>query len=259
MKSASELNRKLMKSISRKDMQAFLLMRANVDPGLAKSFVQEEGEAEEQSASDGVLRIEGVITDAAEFYRFFGISAVSASSVREQLESLDGDVEMHVNSPGGSVFEGSAIQSELIGRRKKGDRVNAVVTGLSASAAVPVTLESDSVEIAPMAMFMIHSASAYVYGTAAEMRDLAEVLDKINDSYANRLDKRMNVGREAIDEYLAKDTFFSAEESVENGLAQGVYESEPEAEEEPEAEPEQISESSERMMRVLRVYEATED
>ena len=244
--------------MDRKEIQSYLLAQVGLKAEDVKDFLATEGEQGEEYSADGMVFINGVITGSAEMYRWFGIQAVSADDVRMQLAEIDGDVEMEVNSPGGSVFEASAIMSQLTARRKRKDRVKAVVTGLSASAAVPITMQADEIEIAPMAQFMIHSAWVTTTGNPDSLRSDADALEKINSSSAGIIAKRSGMDKEQVLEYMnSGEKWFSAEDAVENGMAERIYElSDEDVAEQEEEAPEQSSKSaSTRMMRTLRVFE----
>ncbi|MBC6310144.1 Clp protease ClpP [Listeria sp. FSL L7-1582] len=107
-------------------------------------------------------------------YEMFG---QSATSFKADLKAL-GDVqaiELHVNSPGGAVFEGVAIYNVLKNHQAK---VTTYIDGLAASIASVIALAGDTIIMPKNALMMIHNPKMSYYGTANEFRTKAEELDK---------------------------------------------------------------------------------
>lgn len=140
---------------------------------------------------------------------------VSAIDFVAQLAAIPGDLEVHINSPGGDVFDGLAIYNALAQRRTN---VTTIVDGLAASAASFIAMAGKTRLVCPGAMFMIHEASGLCIGNAADMRELAELLDKISeniaDIYADR-SGRADGWRAA----MQKESWYTADEAVAAGLA----------------------------------------
>lgn len=148
---------------------------------------------------------------------WFGISS---AMVVEALQEAGGrDVLVHVNSPGGMVFEGLAIYSAL---KQYEGKVTMRVEGLAASAASFVICAGDETLIEPGAMIMIHDAWNVTIGDAAAHRKEADVLDKVSDSIANMY--AVKSGTDAADWRMAmiEETWYSGQEAVTAGLADSV-------------------------------------
>lgn len=148
---------------------------------------------------------------------WFGISS---AMVTEALLAANGkDVLVHVNSPGGMVFEGLSIHSAF---KQYAGKVTMRVEGLAASAASYVICAGDEILIEPGAMIMIHDASDFTIGDAAEHRKTADVLDKVSDSiaaiYAERAGGEVATWRAA----MLEETWYGGSEAVDVGLADSV-------------------------------------
>lgn len=145
---------------------------------------------------------------------------VSAADFVAELAGINGDIEVHINSPGGDVFDGLAIYNSLAQRP---GNVVTVVDGLAASAASFIAQAGKVRTIAPGAMMMIHDAAGMCYGNASDMRELAELLDKVSDNlasiYADRTG-RADGWRDA----MKAETWYTADEAVAAGLAHKVAE-----------------------------------
>ncbi|RPE40265.1 ATP-dependent Clp endopeptidase proteolytic subunit ClpP [Streptomyces sp. Ag109_O5-1] len=145
---------------------------------------------------------------------------VSAADFVAELAQINGDLEVHINSPGGDVFDGLAIYNSLAQRP---GNVTTVVDGLAASAASFIAQAGKVRTIAPGAMMMIHDAAGACYGNASDMRELADLLDKVSDNlasiYADRTG-RADGWRDA----MKAETWYTADEAVAAGLAHRVAE-----------------------------------
>lgn len=145
---------------------------------------------------------------------------VTAANFVAQLAAINGDLEVHINSPGGDVFEGLAIYNSLAQRT---GNVTTVVDGIAASAASFIAQAGTTRIVAPGAMMMIHDASGLCIGNAGDMRELAELLDKVSDNIASIYAEhsgRPGGWRDA----MQAETWYTADEAVAAGLANRVAE-----------------------------------
>jgi ATP-dependent Clp protease, protease subunit len=158
--------------------------------------------------------------DEATIYIYDMIDAywgISAKSVIEALASVADvpTVHLRINSPGGNVFEGRAIVEAI--KRFSGKTI-AHVDSLAASAASSIAIAADEVEIAQGAFFMIHNASAMVFGDKADMRETADLLEKVEGTIVH--DYNAKTGKDATDivAWMDAETWFTADEAVANGF-----------------------------------------
>jgi ATP-dependent Clp endopeptidase proteolytic subunit ClpP len=141
-----------------------------------------------------------------------------ARTFQQRLAALDvEELDVYINSPGGSVFEGVTIYNLLVAHPAT---VNVHVLGLAASIASVIMLAGDTVNIAENAMVMIHEPSAGIYGRAKDYRQVADVLDKITESILNTYEARTKLTRDQLREAMTdKDTYYTADEAVMAGFA----------------------------------------
>lgn len=148
---------------------------------------------------------------------------VSASAFVEELDGLDVDeLEVHVNSPGGAVWDGIAIMNSLRAHRAK---VTVIVDGLAASAASIVAMAGDEVVMAEGSQMMIHLASGGAWGNADYLRDTAAILDKIDGNLAGVYARRAGGTKAEWLDRMRAETWYDADEAVEAGLADRADES----------------------------------
>lgn len=147
---------------------------------------------------------------------FGGITAKSfADSLRElgNVAALD----IYINSPGGSVFDGVAIHN-LIKRHAAAEKI-VHVDGIAASIASIIAMAGTEIRIAANGMLMIHDPWGMSIGTAADMRRQADALDKVRSTLLDTYVAR--TGREAnqVSDWMTAETWMTADEAVDRGFA----------------------------------------
>ncbi len=154
-------------------------------------------------------------------YDVISVWGVSAADVAEALHEA-GDVDkinLYINSPGGSIWEGMAIVSLL--RRHKA-QVNVWIDSIAASMASLIMLVGDTVTMMPGAMVMIHNPSGGICGQARDIKKYACLLDKYTDIGVAMYAARTSQTPEQIREWMDEETWFTPEEAVEAGFADAI-------------------------------------
>lgn len=141
---------------------------------------------------------------------------IDASSIVDALPK-SGDVTLHINSPGGDVFEGVAIYNRL--RKYKGGSVRVEIDALAASAASLVAMAGQEIEIAENAMMMLHDPWVVTAGNAAELRKMTDTLDQVAASLAKTYAGRTGLELEEVQSMMAEETWMDAATAVELGFA----------------------------------------
>jgi ATP-dependent Clp endopeptidase proteolytic subunit ClpP len=155
----------------------------------------------------------------AELYLYdeIGFWGTSAADFVDQLKGITaGSIDLHVNSPGGEVFDGIAIYNAI---KNHPASVTTYVDGLAASAASFITMAGDRIVMARNAQMMIHDAIGVVIGNAAEMEKMRTLLDRLSDNIADIYAQR--AGGDVADwrKLMLDETWFDATEAVGYGLA----------------------------------------
>jgi len=148
-----------------------------------------------------------------------GFWGTQAKDFRSSLETITGDLDVEINSPGGDVFAGLGMYNMLRSFAASGKKVTTRNTGLAASIASIIMLAGDKREMPKNAFAMIHSPMTGTYGTAEELRETADTVDKIGASLRDIYVNRMGMKPESVDAMMAKDTWLTADECLENGFA----------------------------------------
>lgn len=149
----------------------------------------------------------------------------TATSFKEDLDDL-GDIStinLYINSPGGSVFEGVAIHN-MIKRHKA--KVNVHVDALAASIASVIAMAGDTIFMPRNSMLMIHNPWTFAIGNAKELRKTADDLDRIGgsavQSYLQKAGDKLD--EEELQQMLDEETWLSADEAYQYGLCDVVEE-----------------------------------
>lgn len=178
-------------------------------------------------------RIDNHAADTAEIlvYDEIGYGGVAAQQFAEDLRSVTApSIKVRINSPGGDVFDGLAIYNSL---RSHPAQVTTYVEGLAASAASFIAQAGDRVICARNAMVMVHDAAGLCIGNAADMRELAGLLDQVSDNIADIYAQRAGGTVADWRERMLAETWYTGAEAVEAGLADEVDGADDEATPEP--------------------------
>lgn len=162
--------------------------------------------------------------DAVDLYLYDEIGGWGASAAQfiSALAEFKGQrVNLHIHSPGGSVFEGHAIFNAL---RNHPGGVTVYVDGIAASMASVIAMAGAPVKMASNAFLMIHNPWTSGVGDSEELRKQADVLDKLKESLVSIYVAKSGQPRETIAAAMDSETWLDAEEAVAFGLADEVFE-----------------------------------
>lgn len=126
---------------------------------------------------------------------------------------------INLNSPGGDVFDGIAIYQALLDHPA---HITVKVNGLAASIASVITMAGDRVVMGARSQIMIHEGFTFASGDAQTMRKTADMLDRISDNIAAVYADRAGGDPVMWRNRMREETWFSAEEAVEAGLADEI-------------------------------------
>lgn len=154
----------------------------------------------------------------------WGVSAKEFAVALDALPADTNEIRLHINSPGGEVWEAVAILNNL---RNHSARVVAIVDGLAASAASVIAAGADELIMGEDSEFMIHDAWAIAMGPASTMRDAADRLDGVSatiaDVYRRKAEKNGS-DKDAASwrELMLAESWLTADETVALGIADSV-------------------------------------
>lgn len=149
----------------------------------------------------------------------WGVSAKEFSVALAAIPKETTEIRLHINSPGGEVFETVTILNQL---RAHPARVVAVVDGLAASAASFLAVGADETVMGQNTQLMIHDAWGLCVGNAGDMRDLADLLDRISNNIADVYAAKAGGSTEDWRTAMLAESWYSADEARHAGLADSV-------------------------------------
>lgn len=153
-------------------------------------------------------------------YAEIGEWGVTALDFVQELKAVaTPNITVRINSPGGAIFDGFAIYNALLNHPA---HVTAYVDGIAASAASFIAQAADEIVVAEASTMMVHGGSGMCIGKAADMREMADLLDKLDGQMASIYAQRTE--RPAA-EWLAQmghDTWYTSAEAVVAGLADRI-------------------------------------
>ncbi|MEY9876635.1 ATP-dependent protease ClpP protease subunit [Streptacidiphilus sp. MAP12-33] len=144
---------------------------------------------------------------------------LTAKSFAAQLAEVTGELEVHINSGGGDVFDGLAIKNAL--EQHKGP-VTTVVDGIAASIASVIAQAGTDRVMMPGSMMMIHDASTMTFGNAAELAKTAQTLDEVSNNLAGVYARTAGGTVEDWRAAMQQETWYTADQAVAAGLATRV-------------------------------------
>lgn len=159
------------------------------------------------------LYIYGEIIDNTDFK--WDEADVMPDDVLNALNQVDGldNLNIYINSPGGSVFAGLAIYN-MLSRNKAKKTV--YVDGVAASMASVIAMVGDTINIPSNAFLMIHNPWTIAIGNANDFRKLADDLDSISSGAMNVYKENLKEGvtEETIQQMLDDETWLNGEEAA---------------------------------------------
>jgi ATP-dependent Clp protease protease subunit len=148
---------------------------------------------------------------------------VTPKDFKKDLDDL-GEIEnlnIFINSGGGDVFAGQSIHSML---KRHSAYKTVYIDGLAASIASVIAMAGDKIIMPKNAMMMIHNAWTRAAGNANDFREIAERMDKIDESIRVTYTDKTGTEEDEIIDLMDAETWFTAEEAVEKGFADEIEE-----------------------------------
>lgn len=167
------------------------------------------------------FRIENKATGPAEVFIYdeIGGFGVSVGDFLAEVRKVEGPLNLHLNSPGGDVFDGMAVYSAL---KRRDEPTTIIVDGLAASIASVIALGADKVVMAPKAKMMIHDGWTAAAGNAQDFKKLVALLDDTSNTIASVYSDKAGGGVEFWRERMREETWYSADEALSAGLIDEV-------------------------------------
>ena len=146
---------------------------------------------------------------------------ISSKDFADELKKL-GDVteiNVRINSQGGSVFDGVAIYNTLLNHPAK---ITVDIDSAALSIASVIAMAGDTINMASNALFMIHEPHGVFSGNADELRKNADLLDMVGDQIIDTYHKNRSIEAGKLRAWLQAETWFTAAEALAAGFVDKV-------------------------------------
>ena len=154
--------------------------------------------------------------------KLYGSRAVAAQMCIGEIvckadDAIDG-IEIEINTPGGSVFEGQRIFNALREMSARGVEITATVNGLAASMGSVILMAGDKRRMTAGSRVMIHEASTIAAGDARALKQQADLLESISAEIAGIYAERSGMDEDDIRKMMMAETWMTADEAKANGF-----------------------------------------
>lgn len=165
---------------------------------------------------------------SAEVYIFGDIGeswweeTVTAKQFVKDFAAIDADtITVRINSYGGSVTDGIAIYNAI---KRHPAQVTVSIEAAAYSIASLIAMAGDTVEMADNALLMIHAPWGYAVGNSADMRDMADTLDKYAQAMASSYVSKTGMDQADVLALLTdgQDHWYTAQEALDAGFIDSV-------------------------------------
>jgi ATP-dependent protease ClpP protease subunit len=150
-------------------------------------------------------------------------SETSANHFRNELANYPNvkQINIYINSYGGSVFEGTAIYSQL---RRHPAQKTVYVDGFACSVASVIAMAGDKVIMPKNTMMMVHNIWNVAIGNATQLRKAADDLDVIMEGNRQAYLEKSNgkITEEKLVELLEAESWLTADQCIEYGFADEI-------------------------------------
>lgn len=148
---------------------------------------------------------------------------ITSAQVAEALAQANGeDIEVHLNTQGGQVYEGVAIY-DLFANYSGGKKL--IMGGLVASIGSYIATAFDTVVAQDISIYMIHNVSTCVCGDYLLLRKEADSLEQLNGHVADRLARFSKKTIEDVIALMAEESWYYGKEILDAGFATEYRES----------------------------------
>ena len=151
--------------------------------------------------------------------RDFGELTNSADAPDHAADTLD----IEINSPGGSVFDGALVHNEILALRARGVYVTATVNTIAASMASVICMAADRVRIVPNGRMMIHDVSLCMAGNADALSKMAKVCDEMSNEIADIYAGKTGKTSAECRSLMKSETWMDAKTCIAEGFADALF------------------------------------
>lgn len=165
-----------------------------------------------------IIKISGVV----------GSWEVDPQEIVYQIENSNENIDIELDSVGGSVIAGIQIANAIRDHKAKGYEVNIIGGAVVASIATYIAMQGTTFTIRDNTTFMIHNAWLPVIGDFNELRKAADLSEGLSSIIAKDYIKKTGTKEDEIKTLMNEETYYYGSEIKEKGFADEIKETETE-------------------------------
>jgi ATP-dependent protease ClpP protease subunit len=166
------------------------------------------------------FRLENSSTPTFYVYEMIGAADTDAADFVQAVGAVKGKViDLHLNSPGGFVYDGVSMYEALLNHPAQ---VNVHIDGMAASAASFLAQAGDTITMARAGRMMIHDAQGIGIGSPADIREYADILDEVSNDIAGIYARRAGGSPASWRKAMTATTWYSSDQAVSAKLADRI-------------------------------------
>jgi len=153
-------------------------------------------------------------------YDVIGWPYVEAGEFTRDFKAIKSkEITVGINSPGGDVFDGTAIYNTI---KEHPAKITTRIDGIAASMASIIALAGDEIQIASNAYYMMHNPWSMAMGDYRDFETEAALLKRIAGTLAQTYSERTGQSMDTVKEMMDNETWIIGKELVEQGFADKV-------------------------------------
>lgn len=148
---------------------------------------------------------------------------ISAKEFVRDLSNIKTDfINVRINSPGGSVFDGIAIYNALKAHKAT---INVYIESLAASIASVIAMAGDTVYMANSSLMMVHEVQGGSYGTSSDHMAQAHMQDQAKEIIIRAYKtKSESLSDDEISQLMINETWMTTEDALQHGFIDEIME-----------------------------------
>jgi len=194
-----------------------------------------EQETKKRKTSERDDRDLDVEVDDNHIYFYTDVTKESVLNLNKNLAKIEADMmhtgnvlgiptpesKLHINSPGGSLFDGLAAVDYV---RRSRAPVHSVIEGMAASAATLISVMAHKRSINKHSYMLIHQLSSGAIGKFEELMDDMENNKALMKAIKQIYLERTKIPENLLKDILKKDIYFDAKQCLKYGLVDQILE-----------------------------------
>lgn len=146
-----------------------------------------------------------------------GITGESFKKEFDAAVASGEDIEILINSPGGSVFEGISIYNTIA---KANANVTTIIDGIAYSMGAVIAMAGSKRKAYKNTSIMMHNCSGYAYGNANDLRGSLEMMEVLDKNLATSIAQHTGLSEEDVTAkwFDYRDHTLTAADALKEGL-----------------------------------------